>query len=121
MAAAEALKITAKDLLALRVVDEIVPEPLGGGHADIEAATRMVEAALHLNLEQVSNMSNDDRLELRYQKFRRMGDVGLRTEPTDTTVSTTGVEGQSHGQAQGQAQGQTEGQTEDAQVARGEA
>ena len=123
MAAAEALKITAKDLLALRVVDEIVPEPLGGAHADIEAASRMVEAALRLNLEQVSNMSNDDRLELRYQKFRRMGDVGLMTDPTDTAVSATGVEGQGHSQArgQGQGQGQTEGQTEDAQGDRGEA
>lgn len=94
MAAAEALKITAKDLLALHVVDEIVPEPLGGAHADIEAASRMVETALRINLEGVSNLSTDDRLELRYQKFRRMGDVGLRTDTTDTAGTAAGVEGQ---------------------------
>ena len=81
MAAAAALKITARDLLALQVVDEIVPEPLGGAHADLEAASRMVEQALRINLDQVAGLSPGDRLERRYQKFRRMGDVGLDVTP----------------------------------------
>ena len=81
MAAAAALKITARDLLALQVVDEIVPEPLGGAHADLEAASRMVEQALRINLDQVASLSPADRLEQRYHKFRRMGEVGLDTAP----------------------------------------
>ena len=86
-AAAEALKITARDLLALRVVDEIVPEPVGGAHTDVDAASRMVERALRLNLDQVADMSPTDRLERRYQKFRRMGDVGLEVRPAATPAT----------------------------------
>ena len=87
MAAAAALKITARDLLALQVVDEIVPEPLGGAHADLEAASRMVEQALRINLDQVAALSPEDRLERRYQKFRRMGDVGLDSTPDPPAVA----------------------------------
>lgn len=87
MAAAAALKITARDLLALQVVDEIVPEPLGGAHADLEAASRMVEQALRINLDQVAAWSPEDRLERRYQKFRRMGDVGLDATPDPPAVA----------------------------------
>ncbi len=79
--AAAALKITARDLLTLKVVDEIVPEPVGGAHTDLEAASRMVEQALRINLDQVAGVSPTDRLEQRYQKFRRMGDVGLEATP----------------------------------------
>ena len=81
MAAADALKITARDLLTFKVVDEIVPEPIGGAHTDLEAASRMVEQALRKNLDQVAGWSPTDRLDRRYQKFRRMGDVGLEVVP----------------------------------------
>lgn len=84
VAAAAALKITARDLLALKVVDEIVPEPVGGAHTDLEAASRMVEQALRTNLDQVAALSSTERLERRYHKFRRMGDVGLETTPVAT-------------------------------------
>ena len=84
VAAAKALKITARDLLSLKGVDEIVPEPIGGAHTDVEAASRMVEKALRANLDQVAALSPDERLERRYDKFRRMGDVGLGT----TSVAT---------------------------------
>ena len=77
IAAAEALKITARDLLALKVVDEIVPEPVGGAHTDLKAACRLVEEVLRVNLHQASDLSQSDRLEQRYQKFRHMGDVGI--------------------------------------------
>jgi acetyl-CoA carboxylase carboxyl transferase subunit alpha len=86
MAAAAALKITARDLLALKVVDEIVPEPLGGAHTDIEAASQIVEQALRINLTQVSGLSPTDRLELRYQKFRLMGNIGLDVNPVPPKV-----------------------------------
>ena len=92
VAAAEALKITARDLLALHVVDEIVPEPVGGAHADIDAASRMVEQALRRNLDRVAAMSSTDRVERRYQKFRRMGDVGLESTPTSTPASDRPVD-----------------------------
>jgi acetyl-CoA carboxylase carboxyl transferase subunit alpha len=77
IAAAEALKITAPDLIALEVVDEIVPEPVGGAHADFKTASRLIEDAIRTNLKHVSGLSQSDRLEQRYQKFRRMGDVGI--------------------------------------------
>jgi len=77
IAAAEALKITARDLLALKVVDEIVSEPVGGAHADFKTASRLIEEAIRANLSRVSDLSQSDRLEQRYQKFRRMGDVGI--------------------------------------------
>ena len=81
MAAAEALKITARDLLALKVVDEIVPEPVGGAHTNLDAAARMVEQALRIHLDQVASVSPSDRLDQRYQKFRHMGDIGLEAIP----------------------------------------
>ena len=87
IAAAEALKITARDLLALKVVDEMVPEPVGGAHADFKTASRLIEEAIRANLNHVSDLSRSDRLEQRYQKFRRMGDVGI--EIGQATVAAT--------------------------------
>ena len=77
MQAAEALKITAPDLLGLGVIDEIVPEPPGGAHCDPVAAGAALAAAIGAALSEVGALSSDDRLEQRYQKFRRMGQVGL--------------------------------------------
>jgi acetyl-CoA carboxylase carboxyl transferase subunit alpha len=74
--AAEALKITAPDLLAAGLVDDIVPEPPGGAHADPEAAAQMVDDALRLALADVSGMSSETRLAARYDKFRNMGRYG---------------------------------------------
>jgi acetyl-CoA carboxylase carboxyl transferase subunit alpha len=75
--AAAALKITAPDLLALDVIDEIVPEPPGGAHNDFEAACAMVDAALSRALTAAAGVGAAARLEQRYQKFRRMGREGL--------------------------------------------
>ncbi len=71
--AAEALKITANDLLHLRMIDEIVPEPEGGAHLDHEAAARMLAPVLQRQLEEVSRLSTPELLSQRYEKFRRMG------------------------------------------------
>jgi acetyl-CoA carboxylase carboxyl transferase subunit alpha len=71
--AAEALKITAPDLLRLKLVDEIVPEPEGGAHLDHTAAARMLEPVLARCLDEVSRLSVQELLDQRYQKFRRMG------------------------------------------------
>jgi acetyl-CoA carboxylase carboxyl transferase subunit alpha len=76
MEAAAALKITAPDMLALGLVDGIVPEPTGGAHNNPDAATALVDQALSVSLAEVSALSIEARLEARYQKFRKMGEEG---------------------------------------------
>jgi acetyl-CoA carboxylase carboxyl transferase subunit alpha len=71
--AAEALKITARDLKGLGLIDEIVPEPDGGAHLNHEAAARLLEPFLVRALEELSQVSPSQLLEQRYQKYRRMG------------------------------------------------
>lgn len=74
--AAAALKLTAPDLLAMGLIDGIIPEPLGGAHNDDAAATGLVDQALQLALADVSALSVEARLNARYDKFRRMGEEG---------------------------------------------
>ena len=71
--AAEALKITAKDLLELRLADEIVPEPLGGAHNDVPATAASLKHSLIRNLEELEKISAEERLKRRYDKFRSHG------------------------------------------------
>ena len=71
--AAEALKITARHLLELGLVDEIVPEPLGGAHTDREMAAQTLRDHLLKHLEQLKTLSPADRLKQRYAKFRAFG------------------------------------------------
>jgi acetyl-CoA carboxylase carboxyl transferase subunit alpha len=71
--AAEALKITARDLKELDIIDEIVPEPEGGAHVDHEASARLLGAVLDSCLRELSELSIPELLERRYDKFRRMG------------------------------------------------
>jgi len=71
--AAEALKLTARDLLKLEVVDEIIPEPEGGAHRDYDLVAANVGRALRQAVEQVSEIPIPELLEKRYQKFRRLG------------------------------------------------
>src|SRR5213596_451898 len=70
--AAEALKLTARDLLKLEVVDEIVPEPEGGAHRDYDSIAENFGTALRQAVEQVSEIPIAELLEKRYQKFRRL-------------------------------------------------
>ena len=74
--AAAALKITAPDLLAMGVIDAIIPEPAGGAHNDDAGATGLVDQALQHALAEVSALSSEDRLNARYDKFRRIGEEG---------------------------------------------
>src|SRR5690242_20125849 len=67
--AAEALRITGKDLLELGLVDEIVPEPLGGAHNDVARMAADLKLALLRNLEQLKRLTGAERLRLRYAKF----------------------------------------------------
>jgi acetyl-CoA carboxylase carboxyl transferase subunit alpha len=74
--AATALKITAADLVALGLVDSIIPEPPGGAHNDYDTATALLDQALSEALAEVSALTVPERLDLRYAKFRRMGEEG---------------------------------------------
>lgn len=73
--AATALKITAQDLIEHHVVDEIVPEPLGGAHADHEATARAVHDALLRHVDELRRLKPDKLVRRRRQKFLRMGAV----------------------------------------------
>jgi acetyl-CoA carboxylase carboxyl transferase subunit alpha len=71
--AAEALKITAADLIQLGVLDTVLPEPSGGNHwAPLEAAETLKQALL-ANLAELGTLSERERLEQRYTKYRQMG------------------------------------------------
>ena len=71
--AAAALKITAKDLLQLKLVDEILPEPLGGAHVDYDTTAKTLQVNLIRHLEEVSALPVAERLKQRYAKFRAHG------------------------------------------------
>jgi acetyl-CoA carboxylase carboxyl transferase subunit alpha len=71
--AAEALRVTAADLAEFGIIDEIVPEPPGGAHADPTAAAAALGEALERHLREVSDLTPEERRERRYRKFRAMG------------------------------------------------
>src|SRR5881397_2958785 len=71
--AAEALKLTAQNLLRLEVVDEIIAEPQGGAHRDYDFAAANLGEALRRSLERISHIPIDELLKQRYEKFRRFG------------------------------------------------
>jgi len=85
--AAAALKITAPDMLALGLIDAIVPEPVGGAHNDDDRATALVDQALSQALTELAIVPVEDLLNARYDKFRRMGEEGtafIDTEQANT-------------------------------------
>ncbi len=71
--AAEALKITATDLKNLGILDEILPEPIGGAHADPLKTAETLKQSLLKNLEELGQLTSQQRRDRRYQKFRNMG------------------------------------------------
>ncbi len=71
-AAANALKLTAQDLLRLGLVDEIVPEPPGGAHCDHRASAQLLVPVLERRLAELQKLSPQELLERRYRKFRNM-------------------------------------------------
>ena len=71
--AADALKLTASDLLRFGIIDEIIKEPLGGAHRDPQETARNIRESLKKNLEELSSISKDELIKRRYDKFRRIG------------------------------------------------
>jgi acetyl-CoA carboxylase carboxyl transferase subunit alpha len=71
--AAEALKLTARDLDQLGVIDEVVEEPLGGAHRDPQRMAGSLKKVIERHLKELENIEIEELLRLRYEKFRRMG------------------------------------------------
>ena len=71
--AAQNLHLTSSDLMNLGMIDEIIPEPLGGAHSDWDAASGLVKQAIQRNLTEVGKLHWNDRTHVRYDKFRKMG------------------------------------------------
>jgi len=72
--AAEALRLTAKDMLSFKVIDEIVPEPPEGSHTDWDKAASLLKPVLLRNLEAIRHQSVEERLTARFEKFRHIGE-----------------------------------------------
>ena len=73
--AAEVLKLTAQDLLKMGIIDEIVPEPLGGAHRDPQKTAKNLKEIIVKNLKELINLNREKLLEERYKKFRAIGVV----------------------------------------------
>jgi len=78
--ASEALKLTADDLLGLGIIDEIIPEPLGGAHMDHKKAAEALGAVLRTILEEYKGKTHEELLDARYKKFRKIGPVRVEKE-----------------------------------------
>jgi acetyl-CoA carboxylase carboxyl transferase subunit alpha len=86
--AAEALKITARNLLELGLVDEIVPEPLGGAHTNPDVMAETLRDSLIKHLDALSKLRPEERLKQRYAKFRSFGHF---TEPSNGQASQSSL------------------------------
>jgi acetyl-CoA carboxylase carboxyl transferase subunit alpha len=73
--AAEVLKLTAQDLLKLGIIDEVVPEPMGGAHHDLQKMSQIMKETIKRNLDELRAIDKEELLNLRYKKYRNMGVV----------------------------------------------
>jgi acetyl-CoA carboxylase carboxyl transferase subunit alpha len=71
--AAEALKLTAPDLIELGVIDEIIREPIGGAHRDVDGAAKIVKKRIIANLNELSSLSGEELIQERIEKYSKMG------------------------------------------------
>lgn len=71
--AAEAMKITAKDLLSFEIIEEIIPEPQGGAHRDYAAQSELIAQSIAKHLAELESLSAEELIEDRYLKFRKIG------------------------------------------------
>jgi acetyl-CoA carboxylase carboxyl transferase subunit alpha len=84
--AARALKFTSRDLLKLGVIDEIIPEPLGGAHRDHRQMAATLKATLTRQLREAQSLSTEALLDRRYHKFRNLGAFLEGGELVGTTI-----------------------------------
>ena len=71
--AAEALKITAPDLIELGVIDEVISEPIGGAHRDIDGTAEAIKERIVVHLNQLMNIKSDALVQNRIEKYGKMG------------------------------------------------
>jgi acetyl-CoA carboxylase carboxyl transferase subunit alpha len=71
--AAEAMKVNAKELIKIRVIDEIINEPSGGAHRNYDAMAASIKSSLIINLQKYSSLNIDDLLDKRYQRLLNIG------------------------------------------------
>lgn len=71
--AAEVLKLSAQDLLKMGIIDEIIPEPMGGAHRDPQKSAENTKEVLIRNFKELNALDKDELLKLRYRKFRAIG------------------------------------------------
>jgi len=81
--AADAMKLTAHDMLEAGIIDTVIPEPLGGAHRDPQQTARSVEQYLTTALSELTALPVDDLLEQRYRRYRA---IGVYHEPAETTA-----------------------------------
>ncbi|MEO0417115.1 MAG: acetyl-CoA carboxylase carboxyl transferase subunit alpha, partial [Verrucomicrobiota bacterium] len=72
--AAQTLRLCANDLNEMGIVDEVIPEPLGGAHRDLVSASTSLKTAVRKHLLELENVNKEELLEARYQKFRKFGE-----------------------------------------------
>ena len=85
--AAHALRLTATDLLDFGLIDQIVPEPAGGAHMNYEQAGSLLDASLSDSLRSVRDLSCEERIARRYEKFRKMGRFEDRLDNSSRTTT----------------------------------
>ena len=85
-AAANALKLTARDLLEFGIIDEVIPEPLGGAHRHPDKAASILKEYIARHISELSGKDIDVLLKERYEKFRRIGAYVIK-ETTDNSES----------------------------------
>jgi acetyl-CoA carboxylase carboxyl transferase subunit alpha len=83
--AAEAMRISAKELKALDLIDELISEPLGGAHHNYRLTADNLKATLLRNLTELHMLPVEELLEKRYQKFRKIGKYGIASESLSAT------------------------------------
>jgi acetyl-CoA carboxylase carboxyl transferase subunit alpha len=71
--AAEAMKVGASDLKKINIVDEIIPEPVGGAHQDYDAISANIKSSLLTNIAELSKFSEEELLTRRYQRLLKIG------------------------------------------------
>ena len=85
--AAKAMKLSAKDLLELKIIDEIIPEPLGGAHRDKNSILKEVKESISKNLNLFREMSANEILEQRKNKFLKIGrNKGFISNPENLSI-----------------------------------
>ena len=88
--AAKAMRLSARDLLELNVIDEIIPEPLGGAHRDRDLILENIENSISQNLDFFKDMSSDEILDHRKNKFLKIGrNKGFVANPESLSASLT--------------------------------